>query len=183
MKIIFGLGNLENEYTGTRHNVGFMFLDYLKSVFKITESWEKGFLAEQVSTSFNGEKFLLVKPSTFMNLSGDCVGRYVGFYKLGLEDILVVHDDLDIPLGGSKLGLAKGPKVHNGVSDIELKLGSKDFWRLRIGIENRGNKNFAGKDYVLGRFTKDELEILNSSFEDARESLSKRWLVVEGKES
>lgn len=183
MKVIFGLGNLENEYAGTRHNVGFMFLDFLTEGFSCPDSWERGFLGQQISTSVGGEKILLVKPSTFMNLSGDCVSRYVGFYKLGLEDILVVHDDLDIPLGGYKIGVAKGPKVHNGILDIERKLSSKDFLRLRIGIENRENKKFSGKDYVLGSFANDELEILKSSFKEAKESLSKRWLIVEKKES
>lgn len=142
MKLIVGLGNPGEKYKNTRHNTGFFVLDHL---------------------SLAPGEFVLAKPGTFMNESGEAVRELVQKHKISPENLLVIHDDLDIPLGAYKLQLAKGPKLHNGIASIEQNLGTKDFWRLRVGVENR-NKNqeaaVKGEKYVLSRFNKEELEIL-----------------------
>lgn len=109
----------------------------------------------------------LAKPTTFMNLSGESVGAISSFYKINPAEILVVHDDLDIKLGEYKMHFNKGPKVHNGITSIENHLGTSEFWRLRIGIDNRTpelRENISGADYVLGRFNSEERILLDKVF-------------------
>jgi peptidyl-tRNA hydrolase, PTH1 family len=145
MKLVAGLGNPGEKYKNTRHNVGFMFLDKLVG----DQDWEES------------KKILLVKPMKFMNKSGEEVAKRKNFYKIDLDDVYVVHDDLDLKLGEFKIQKGVGPKVHNGVSSVENHLGSKEFWRVRVGIDNRdGDRKISGEDYVLGRFRKQEMEIL-----------------------
>lgn len=178
MKVVFGLGNPEKEYVNTRHNVGFMFLDYLAGVYledKVV--WEKGLSGTFCEIVVNNEKIVLVKPTTFMNNSGDCVSKYYSFYKLSKSDFVVVHDDLDIPFSSYKFQLAKGPKVHNGILSVEQRLGFNDFWRLRIGIENRVNFKFSGHDYVLSRFTKEEIESLQEIFVMAKNVIIDKFVL------
>lgn len=158
MKIIVGLGNPGKEYENTRHNVGFLVLDKLQNKISNDESLiskeNQGF---QKSSKFDAEvcrvgEVLLVKPQTFMNDSGKSVAAVVNFYKIDLDDLWVVHDDLDIAFGEYKIQKGKGPKIHNGVNDIEEKLGSKDFWRLRLGVDSRDKKIQNPKSQILNNF-------------------------------
>ena len=162
MKIIVGLGNPEEKYFRNRHNVGFMYIDYLhktigplhqKFIFeKKTES-----LVHKVRTA--QEEILLVKPQTFMNDSGRSIQKVLSYYNQQISDVVVAHDDLDIELGKYKIQSKKGPKIHNGISSVEKCLGTDNFIRVRIGIENRNEeKKIPGKTYVLQNFTLEEMK-------------------------
>lgn len=158
MKLVVGLGNPGEKYIGNRHNAGFMVVDRLAKVSEFSNS------KFQFSNKFKadvlvGNKVMLVKPQTFMNRSGEAVSTMVNFYKASLDDLIVVHDDLDIRLGDYKIVNGVGPKVHNGLNSIESKLGRTDFWRVRVGVDNRiqnSEARMAGEDYVLSDFTLDE---------------------------
>lgn len=156
MKLIIGLGNPGKEYENTRHNVGYFVVgSYLGDV-----SWKEKFNAYYYEKMINGEKVLFVKPLTFMNLSGDAVVRYVDYFNISLDDILVIQDDMDLSIGSFKLKKNSNDGGHNGIKSIINRLSSKDFSRLKVGISH--NKSMDTKDYVLGKFSKDELESLNS---------------------
>ena len=159
MKLVVGLGNPGSEYENTRHNIGYMFLNYItdEKKFKLN----KKFNAMEYETIIDNEKVLFIKPLTFMNSSGDAVVKYVNFYKLTLDDVLIIQDDLDMPLGKYKLLFNHGDGGHNGIKNIILNLGSREFLRLKIGI-SRADINT--KDYVLGKFTKEESKIVDETF-------------------
>lgn len=160
MKLIVGLGNPDREYDNTRHNVGFMLLDYIfgSSSFVVNKKMN----AMEYITNINDEKVVIIKPTTYMNLSGDAVIKYVNFYKLDVNDVVVIQDDLDMPLGRIKLISNHGDGGHNGIKDIVLKLSSKNFLRVKIGI---GKPDLMEtKDYVLGRFRSEDKDILNEVF-------------------
>ena len=159
MKLVVGLGNPGKEYENTRHNVGYMFLDYITNhqEFKLN----KKFKAMECELNIDGEKVLFIKPLTFMNLSGEAIIKYVKFHKLAMENILVIQDDLDMPIGKYKLLFNHGDGGHNGIKNIVLNLGSKEFLRLKIGISKA---NIDTKDYVLGNFNKAENKILDDTF-------------------
>lgn len=160
MKLIVGLGNPDIKYVNTRHNVGFMLLDYIFTSSSFVEN--KKMNAMEYITCINGEKVIIIKPLTYMNLSGDAVIKYVNFYKIDISDVLVIQDDLDMPLGRIKLIYNHGDGGHNGIKDIALKLSSKNFLRIKIGI---GKSDLCDmKDYVLGDFRKDEKNKLREVF-------------------
>ena len=114
MKLIVGLGNPGKEYQNTRHNIGFMTLDH----FANTDNWKSKFSSLYTETIVNGEKILLIKPQTYMNLSGNALIEFVNFYKINLEDILVIHDDLDLPVGTYRLKINSSAGGHNGIKSI-----------------------------------------------------------------
>ena len=157
MKLIVGLGNPGKEYNNTRHNIGFSLLDYIANN-KNFEINKNKFNANYGEISINGEKVILVKPLSYMNLSGGVVSRFVSFYKINLEDILIIQDDLDMSLGRVKIVHNSSSGGHNGIKDIERCLGTKEYTRLKIGIAN--DKSIDTKDYVLGKFTEEEKNIL-----------------------
>lgn len=160
MKLVVGLGNPDSKYENTRHNIGFMLLDYifLKDSFVLNNKMN----AMEFITYINGEKVVVIKPTTYMNLSGDAVFKYLNFYKLNVEDMIVIQDDLDMPLGNIKLLFNRGDGGHNGIKDIVLKTGSRNFLRVKIGI---GKSNLIDtKDYVLGKFSYDDNNIINNIF-------------------
>ncbi len=163
MKLIVGLGNPGEKYKNTRHNAGFMFGDRLAENSKFSMS--KKFEAEILEK----DGFLMVKPQTFMNDSGRSVRRILDFYKLLPSDVIVAHDDLDIVLGERKIQMGIGPKVHNGVNSVEQYLGSMNFLRVRLGVDNRKQvqTNLSGADYVLDDFGKEEKKILNEVIDGA----------------
>lgn len=163
MKLIVGLGNPGREYEKTRHNIGFNVLDLLADKYNITFSENKRFNALEASFNLMGEKVILVKPLTFMNLSGDSVIKYMNYYDININDLLVIHDDLDMELGKIRIVFDSSSGGHNGIKDIINKLGSQRFSRLKIGISN--DKAVDTKDYVLGKFSNDEIKILNNSYE------------------
>ena len=160
MKLVVGLGNPDNKYDNTRHNVGFMLLDYIFS--KDSFSLNKKMNAMEYITNINGEKVVAIKPTTYMNLSGDAVVKYLNFYKLEVSDMIVVQDDLDMPIGNIKLLFNRGDGGHNGIKDIVLKTGSKSFLRLKIGIGKSSLMNT--KDYVLGKFSGEDKNTLDNVF-------------------
>ncbi len=157
MKLIVGLGNPGKEYENTRHNTGYIFIDSFAKKLNISFDKQKfnGLYAE---TTINGEKILLVKPLSFMNLSGEVVGKFVNFYKIDINDILVISDDLDMEVGRIRLRYKGSSGGHNGLKNIALHLNTEDFKRLKIGISN--NKLMDTKDYVLGKFSKEEKEVI-----------------------
>ncbi len=178
MKLIIGLGNLGTEYGRTRHNTGFLFVDFLQKKWAFPAfTSEKKFTGSIAADMHNGEKTLLVKPETFMNRSGETVFALVNFFKLTGNDIMVIHDDLDLPFGTFKVSTDSGSAGHNGVADVIEKLGTKTFRRIRIGIGRPAGSASgadaggpeAGRDpadYVLARFTEEEESRLPEIFEN-----------------
>ena len=159
MKLIVGLGNPGKEYEKTRHNIGFMVLDKYASKNSLSFTKEK-FQGLYTDFQLNGEKIILLKPQSYMNLSGEVVGRFVDFYKIDINDILIIHDDLDLQIGTFKLKPMGSSGGHNGLKNIELHLATRNYKRLKIGISN--NKKIDTKDYVLGKLNSSEQESLNS---------------------
>lgn len=161
MKLIVGLGNPGREYENTRHNIGFQLLDYLakEKGIEIQRNKFNGIYGE---FSVFGEKVLLVKPLSFMNLSGSVVSKFVSFYKISLDDVLIIQDDLDMSFGKIKIVYNSSSGGHNGIRDIESSLGSRKYARLKIGITN--DKSVDTKDYVLGKFSQEEQTILNCDY-------------------
>lgn len=186
MKLIIGLGNPGNNYTNTRHNAGFMALDAIQTNFSAQggstgggqfSAWNFNakFNAEISEGIINGEKIILAKPQTFMNESGKAVKAIIDYYKIGIENITVIHDDLDIPLGEYKMARDRSSAGHKGVQSIIDSLGTKDFTRIRIGIGIE-DKKIPTEAFVLENFSKEEREIINVMIEktlDVILSLSK----------
>lgn len=169
IKLFVGLGNPGKNYTLTRHNAGFMWVDFLRDELDSTASWttQDKFEAEICKVVRPELQLLLAKPQTFMNSSGRSVQAIMRYYKLKPDQVLIAYDDLDIPLGKFKLQLGKGPKVHNGLNSIQQFLKTDTFWNLRIGIENRevkGNSQISGNAYALSNFAPTEREELKEVF-------------------
>ena len=150
IKMMVGLGNPGSEYEQTRHNAGFWFIDELAWQYKATLKEEKKFFGSVARISISGSDLWLLKPSTFMNRSGQAVAALAQFYKIKPEEILVVHDELDIPCGRIKFKLGGGNGGHNGLKDIQARLGTPDFYRLRLGIDHPGDRNLV-VGYVLNK--------------------------------
>jgi PTH1 family peptidyl-tRNA hydrolase len=163
MFLVVGLGNPGSEYAATRHNVGFIVVDELAERLGVSVDREK-WQAYSAQLDLWGRKVCLLKPNTFMNLSGKAVAKYVDFYKVRPEQILVVHDDLDMAPGRVKLVAGGGTGGHNGIRSLVECLGTKDFMRLKLGIGRPGKVGlFPGmpvEKYVLAPFTPDEKMLL-----------------------
>lgn len=156
MKLIVGLGNPGKDYENTRHNIGFMIIDnYVGSV-----NWKEKYNALYIEQIINGEKIVFVKPLTYMNLSGNSVIQFVNFYKIAPGDIIVIQDDLDLPLGKVRIKNNSSSGGHNGIKSIIDRLGTNSFIRIKIGISNT---IYDTKDYVLGKFNKEEKNILDNN--------------------
>lgn len=162
MKLIAGLGNPGGQYAETRHNVGFLLLDSLAEDLKL--DFRPKFQGLVAETQISGEKIYLLKPQTFMNLSGRSVRELTQFYKLRPEDILVVYDDMDLPLGRLRLRNSGSAGGHNGIKSMLAELGTEDFWRLKIGI-GRPPAGWDSARYVLSAFTKEDLPALDGVLE------------------
>lgn len=156
MKLVIGLGNPGEKYKENRHNVGFMVLDKLNK-----KSWQKS-KSGLLLYSWYRSDIELIKPQTFMNDSGVAVRYAVNKHKIKTSNLYIIHDDLDLPLGTWKIQFAKGPKDNGGINSIEQVLGTKDFWRIRVGVDNRNSEaRTSGEEYVLEDFTEDEKTILD----------------------
>ncbi|MFA7484622.1 MAG: aminoacyl-tRNA hydrolase [Phycisphaerae bacterium] len=171
MKIIAGLGNPGKEYEGTRHNVGFDVIDVLAGKLNIDVKRRK-FSARFGQGEIDNDKLILLKPWTFMNRSGEAVATAVGFYKIELGSLLVVTDDMALEPGRIRLRAKGSAGGHNGLKDIIEELGSEDFARLRVGIGSARQQETeysspSARDYVLGRFEKQEKKILDTAVERA----------------
>lgn len=174
MLLIAGLGNPGEKYKKTRHNVGFMFVDYMVTLFNGKQSvssfkFDKYVNAEMAKINLQTTSYqlpsLLAKPQTYMNRSGESIKKLITNYELPIANIVVAHDDLDIELGKFKIQLGIGPKKHNGISSIEQHLHTQNFIRIRIGVDNRkGDRTLSGEDYVLQKFSLEEYSVLETTF-------------------
>lgn len=152
MKLVVGLGNPGAKYEHTRHNAGFWWLDLVANRERATFRRESRFQGSAVKASTSGGDLWLLKPETFMNVSGQAVAALAGYYKIAAKDILVAHDELDLPAGGVKLKFGGGLSGHNGLKSIAASIGTQDFWRLRIGIGHPRDTAASERevvDYVL----------------------------------
>ncbi|MBO4245686.1 MAG: aminoacyl-tRNA hydrolase [Bacilli bacterium] len=160
MKLIVGLGNPGKEYESTRHNIGFMVLDnYLGNV-----KWSNKFNGLYYETNINGEKYIFLKPLSYMNLSGGVVRQYKDYFDIDVEDILVIQDDLDLPVGKIRLKVNSTAGGHNGIKDIIANLGTDSFARIKVGVSQ--DRDIDTRDYVLGKFSKEDLKIIVDKFDD-----------------
>lgn len=165
MYLIAGLGNPTREYAGTRHNIGYDTITRLCDEYRITLDIKKhkGLCGKGV---IGGEKVLLVQPLTYMNLSGDCIKEAADFYKIDPAHIIVIYDDISLPVGKLRVRAKGGAGGHNGMKSIIARLGTEEFARVRIGIgEKPAGWDLA--DYVLGRFKTDELPLMRDAVGNA----------------
>ncbi|WP_028306556.1 aminoacyl-tRNA hydrolase [Desulfitibacter alkalitolerans] len=169
MKLIAGLGNPGKKYEATRHNIGFMVVDFLADIWKLdfSKTKEKGLIAEGYH---NHEKILLVKPQTYMNLSGVCVGGLVNFYKIPVENVIVIYDDLDLEIGTIRIRPSGSSGGHKGMQSIINHLNTNEIIRIKLGI---GRNEDATIDHVLGIFDHKEWEIIKRVIPKAGEAVEK----------
>lgn len=153
MKLIIGLGNPGRKYEGTRHNAGVMLFDFLN------KHWDRADIK-------------LLASDEFMNNSGRFVKRAKDYYKIDLDDLYIAHDDLDLRVGEYKIQKGVGPKDHKGILSLEDEVNSTEFWRIRIGVDNRDPDNrISGDDYVLQKFSEEESELVQSTFGNIKQEL------------
>lgn len=161
MKIIVGLGNPGDEYKNTRHNIGFKVLEHLQYIWQFPKfKEEKKFKAFVSEGNYNNEKMFLVKPLTFMNLSGESISLISNFYKINSENIIVAQDDLDMDIGKIRYKKESGSGGHNGIKSLVQKLGSNEFHRIKLGISNNQRDKIPAEHFVLQKFKTDEEEIV-----------------------
>jgi PTH1 family peptidyl-tRNA hydrolase len=163
MRLVVGLGNPGREYEATRHNAGFWWVENLAEIEKVSLQKEGKFFGYVGRISKSGADCWLLLPQTFMNRSGRSVQAFTAFYKIDVADVLIVHDELDLPPGTARLKKGGGVAGHNGLKDIAAQLGP-DFWRLRIGIGHPGDKNLVA-DYVLHPPREDETKLISGAVE------------------
>lgn len=169
MKLVVGLGNPGKEYNLTRHNVGFMILDNFLGDVK----WSTKFNGLYYERNINDEKYIFVKPQSYMNLSGSVVKKFINFYKIDSKDLLVIHDDLALPVGKYRIKINSSAGGHNGIKDIISCLNTNEFVRLKIGISQ--NRDIDTKDYVLGKLSKNDIELIdknNNAYKDIIENFN-----------
>lgn len=170
IRLIVGLGNPGSEYEQTRHNAGFWLLDELAHSWNVRFKDEKKFFGQVARANPEGQEVWLLKPTTYMNKSGLAVAALAQFYKIKPQEILVVHDELDIPCGRIKYKLGGGNGGHNGLKDIQAKLGTADFYRLRLGIDHPGDRNLV-IGYVLNKPSAADREAINQSIDKSIDAL------------
>ena len=176
IRLIVGLGNPGAEYAGTRHNAGFWFVDRVAHRLKVSLVPERSYFGLAARTSIAGRPLWLLEPTTFMNLSGKSVAALARFFKIAVDEILVAHDELDLPPGQVKLKVGGSHAGHNGLKDVHAQLGSGDYWRLRIGIGHPGVKAEV-VDYVLRKPSPEHRVEIEKSIDQALTGLD---LVLEG---
>jgi PTH1 family peptidyl-tRNA hydrolase len=164
IRLIVGLGNPGREYERTRHNAGFWWVDAIASERGGRWAKEAKFSGWVARVAEGGADFWLLKPATYMNESGRSVGAFLRFHRIEPRQMLVVHDELDLPPGTVRLKFGGGTGGHNGLRDIDEVLGSRDFWRLRIGIGHPGHKDIVA-DYVLHEARREEREAIEPAFD------------------
>ncbi len=162
IKLFVGLGNPGPDYEATRHNAGFWWIDALARELKVNLVPERSYYGLAGRTSVNGQSVWLLQPQTFMNLSGKSVASLARFFKIQPEEILVVHDELDLPPGQVKLKRGGSHAGHNGLRDIHAQLGSPNYWRLRIGIGHPGEKSEVA-NWVLKKPAPDQRTLIEDS--------------------
>ena len=175
MFVVAGLGNPGLLYKRTRHNAGFQALDVLAQELCIKVS-KRGFSGEYGEGSYNGERVVLVKPTTYMNLSGDCIQAVMHFYKCPVENLIVLYDDIDLPVGYLRIRDKGSAGTHNGMRSIIGTLGSENFPRVRIGVGGHNGGDL--RKHVLGKPSKGDQSQLASAFADAAKAVC---MIIEGK--
>ena len=168
MKLIVGLGNPGKEYTSTRHNVGFMVMDTLADYWHVSINTKK-FKGEYVKLKYQGEDIILLKPMTYMNNSGEAVSQVMNFFKIDVDDLLVIYDDMDMPTGKLRLRQSGSAGGHNGVKSIIAHVGTQNFKRIRVGIDK--HPQIPVVDYVLGRFTKEQQPLIEDGIQKATQAV------------
>lgn len=180
MKLFVGLGNPGSQYDRTRHNIGFEVIDELASRFQTSLSQSKFKGLYSVVNNY-GEKLILLKPLTYMNLSGESIRSIMDYYNIPIEDVVVIFDDMDLPVGKIRLRQKGSAGGHNGIKSTIAHLGTQNFNRIRIGIA-RPDNGMSVPDYVLGKFAKDEWEemkaVIQKSADACEEWLKKPFLEV-----
>ena len=167
IKLIVGLGNPGDKYTDTRHNAGEWLIERLARRFNVSLNPESKFFGKTARTLVNGKEVRLLVPTTFMNLSGKAVGALATFYRIKPEEILVIHDELDLPPGTAKLKQGGGHGGHNGLKDIVAQLGNNNnFYRLRIGIGHPGHRDLVA-GYVLNKPSPSDRDALEKVLDEA----------------
>ena len=166
--LIVGLGNPEDQYEGTRHNVGFAVLD---SFAGATGSWKDKFGAKVTEVRLGSEKVILVKPQTYMNRSGEPLQAVLGFYKVDMGSVVVVSDELDLPLGTMRIRRGGGTAGHKGLASISQNCGGSDFTRLRVGVGRPENPEFDVADWVLGKFSSKDSVVVEEVLSKANNAL------------
>lgn len=169
-KLIVGLGNPGTEYEATRHNVGFWWVDAIARDLKVQLQPDRAYHGLVARSTYEGETLWLLQPQTFMNLSGKSVAALARFFKIQPSDILVVHDELDLPPGEAKLKHGGGHAGHNGLRDIHAQLGTDQYWRLRIGIGHPGVKSEVAS-WVLRKPTPDQREAIEACIDRTTRAL------------
>lgn len=172
MKLIAGLGNVGDKYLFTRHNIGFMALDFFRELNDIGENFkfENKFNGHILKTNILGESIILVKPDTFMNLSGECIRKVFDFYKLDVKDILVVYDDISLNLGTLRFRSSGSDGGHNGIKNIIKMLGTNKFDRLKLGIGPQ-LPNQKSESFVLANFSSEQLDVVKQVCKIANEAI------------
>jgi PTH1 family peptidyl-tRNA hydrolase len=160
IKCIVGLGNPGEQYVQTRHNAGWLVLDQLCAAVWCTDFiYQKKFDAQLANGMIDGWQIIAVKPQTYMNRSGKTVQALLSYYEISLDDLLVIHDDIDLAPGRTKLKYGGSAGWHNGIRDIHLQIGTDQIRRLKLGIGRPDTPKYAITDYVLGRFSQEELAL------------------------
>ena len=169
MKLIAGLGNIGNKYTFTRHNAGFMLADSIALNNELTFKETPRLKCFITNFKTDTEDYIIIKPTTFMNLSGEAVRAAADYYRIPVNDIIVVHDDISLPLGKIRFRANGSDGGHNGIKSVIQHLGTQDFARLKIGIGPQ--PNLPSEVFVLQNFSKEELEILKSVLTTAKHGI------------
>lgn len=170
MYLIVGLGNPEEDYSMTRHNMGFDVINKIAKKYEIDISRTK-FNGMYGSGIIEGEKVILLKPQTFMNLSGQSIKKFIDFYKISLEKVLVVYDDMDVEIGKIKVRKKGGPGTHNGAKSVVHELATEDFARIRVGI-GKPIEQYDAIDYVIGKIEEQEYKNLEVGIEKAANAIT-----------
>ena len=169
MKLITGLGNIGDKYCFTRHNAGFMLVDKIALDNNLSFKTESKLKCMLTRMRYNGEDILLIKPTTFMNLSGEAVSAVINYYKIDIKDIIIIYDDIALDLGRIRLRPNGSDGGHNGIKSIIKHLGTKDFNRLKIGIGPQ--PPIPSENYVLQNFPKEHLEFLKETLKKAEDAV------------
>ena len=176
MKLVIGLGNPGNKYLNTRHNIGFMAVDLYLKTQGLSAKYDQKFDGEICKTTSIEEKVILLKPSTFMNLSGTSIQKVIHYYDIAIEDILIIVDDVNLDTGKLRLRHTGGHGGHNGLKHIIGTLKTEDFKRIRVGV---GYENNMPLDrFVLGKFNEDEMSLITRSIDSVVDAIN---LFIEGK--
>lgn len=170
MYLVIGLGNPGRQYDMTRHNIGFHTIDYIADQYRVKVNKLK-YKALYGECSIGGEKTLLIKPQTYMNLSGESIIDFVNFYKIPVENIIVISDDINLDAGRLRIRPKGSAGGHNGLKSIIYMLQSDEFPRIRMGVGAPRHEDYDLADFVLGRFTKDEIPVMENAIQRASKAV------------